>query len=69
MNAIHAGNVDPDSAKWSVTQSMLEREIHKVKKAKAEEEEDWVSAGVIGGEIAFEGAGSSWAWAWRGDGV
>ena len=48
---------------------MLEREIHKVKKAKAEEEEDWVSAGVIGGEIAFEGAGSSWAWAWRGDGV
>jgi hypothetical protein len=36
VNAIHAGNVDPDSAKWSVTQSMLEHEIQKVKKAKAE---------------------------------
>jgi AAA+ superfamily predicted ATPase len=36
VNAIHAGSVDPDSAKWSVTQSMLERKIGKVKKAKAE---------------------------------
>jgi hypothetical protein len=28
--------VDSDSAKWVVTQAMLEREISKVKKAKAE---------------------------------
>lgn len=27
-------------------------------------EEDWVSGGVIKGETAFEGAGSSWSWAW-----
>ena len=27
VNAIHAGNVDPDPAKWSVAQSMLERKI------------------------------------------
>jgi hypothetical protein len=40
-----------DSAKWRVTQPMLEREIAKVKREKAEhsrgeggaEEEDWVS--------------------------
>ena len=36
VNAINAGSVDPDSAKWAVTQAMLEREIAKVKKAKAE---------------------------------
>ena len=36
INAIHAGSVDSDSAKWAVTQGMLEREIAKVKKAKAE---------------------------------
>lgn len=36
MNAIHAGSVDADTAKWLVTQEMLEREIAKVKKAKAE---------------------------------
>ncbi len=36
VNAIHAGSVDPDSAKWAVTQGMIEREIAKVKKAKAE---------------------------------
>jgi len=36
VNAIHAGSVDPDSAKWVVTQAMLEREIAKVKKAKAD---------------------------------
>jgi hypothetical protein len=30
------GSVDPDPAKWLVTQGMLEREIAKVKKAKAE---------------------------------
>lgn len=30
-----------------------------------EPQEDWVSAGLIGGEIAFEWAGSSWSWMWR----
>ena len=33
---IHAGSVDADPAKWKVTQEMLEREIAKVKRAKAE---------------------------------
>jgi SpoVK/Ycf46/Vps4 family AAA+-type ATPase len=36
VNAIYAGSVDSDPAKWAVTQGMLEREIGKVKKAKAE---------------------------------
>jgi uncharacterized protein YdaU (DUF1376 family) len=36
LNAIHAGSTDADSEKWHVTQKMLEREIAKVKKAKAE---------------------------------
>ncbi len=36
VNAIHAGSADADPAKWQVTQEMLEREIAKVKKAKAE---------------------------------
>jgi SpoVK/Ycf46/Vps4 family AAA+-type ATPase len=36
VNAIHAGSTDVDSAKWAVKQGMLEREIAKVKKAKAE---------------------------------
>ena len=36
VNAIYAGSSDPDPAKWAVTQGMLEREIGKVKKAKAE---------------------------------
>jgi len=36
VNAIHAGSTDDDSAKWKVTQGMLEREIAKVKKAKSE---------------------------------
>jgi hypothetical protein len=36
VNAIHAGSVDMDPAKWAVTQAMLEWEIAKVKKAKAE---------------------------------
>ena len=36
VNAIHAGSVDADPAKWQVTQVMLEREIAKVRKAKAE---------------------------------
>jgi hypothetical protein len=36
INAIYAGSVDADPAKWAVTQGMLEREIAKVKKAKAE---------------------------------
>jgi hypothetical protein len=36
VNAIHAGSVDPNPERWMVTQEMLEREIAKVKKAKAE---------------------------------
>ena len=36
VNAIHAGSVDADPAKWKVTQGMLEEEIAKVRKAKAE---------------------------------
>jgi ATP-dependent 26S proteasome regulatory subunit len=31
LNAIHAGSVHPDPAKWRVTQGMLEREIGKVR--------------------------------------
>ena len=37
VNAIHAGSVNVDPAKWQVTQAMLEREIAKVKKAKVEQ--------------------------------
>ena len=36
VNVIHAGSVDADPAKWKVTQELLEREIRKVRKAKAE---------------------------------
>jgi hypothetical protein len=36
VNAIHAGSTDADPAKWQVRQGMLEREIAKVRKAKAE---------------------------------
>ena len=36
VNAIHAGSVDPNPERWMVTQEMLEREIRKAKKAKAE---------------------------------
>ena len=36
VNAIHAGSVDADPERWIVTQEMLEREIAKVRKAKAE---------------------------------
>jgi SpoVK/Ycf46/Vps4 family AAA+-type ATPase len=36
VNAIYAGSVDPDPARWAVTQGMLEREIAKARKAKAE---------------------------------
>ena len=36
VNAIHAGSTDADPAKWQVTQGMLQREIAKVRKAKAE---------------------------------
>jgi hypothetical protein len=36
VNAIYAGSTDDDRAKWSVTQEMMEREIAKVRKAKAE---------------------------------
>ena len=40
VNAIHAGSVAADLAKWKVTQGWLEREIRKVKKAKAEHSGD-----------------------------
>jgi hypothetical protein len=36
VNAIHAGSVDPNPERWMVTQEMLEKEIAKVRKAKAE---------------------------------
>jgi hypothetical protein len=36
INAIYAGSVDPDPAKWAVTQAMLEREIRKVRKERLE---------------------------------
>ena len=36
VNAIHAGSTDPNPERWMVTQGMLEREIAKTKKAKAE---------------------------------
>jgi hypothetical protein len=36
VNAIYAGSVDADPAKWAVTHGMLEREIKKVRQAKAE---------------------------------
>jgi SpoVK/Ycf46/Vps4 family AAA+-type ATPase len=36
VNAIHAGSVDPNPERWGVTQELLEREIAKVRKAKAE---------------------------------
>jgi SpoVK/Ycf46/Vps4 family AAA+-type ATPase len=36
VNAIHAGSVDPNPERWMLTQGILEREIVKAKKAKAE---------------------------------
>jgi len=36
LNAIHAGSVDADPAKWRITQGMLQREIEKVRAAKEE---------------------------------
>jgi SpoVK/Ycf46/Vps4 family AAA+-type ATPase len=36
VNAIHAGSLDSDSERWMVTQGMIEAEIAKVKKEKAE---------------------------------
>lgn len=37
VNPIYAGSVDADSAKWVVTQGLLEREIAKVTMAKMED--------------------------------
>jgi hypothetical protein len=49
VNAIHAGSTDANPARWSVTQGMLEREIAKVRKAKAEHSgENGKSRRVIG---------------------
>ena len=36
VNAVHAGSTAADLAKWRVTQELLEREIRKVRQAKAE---------------------------------
>ena len=36
LNAIYAGSTDPDQDGWCVTQRIIEVEIKKVKKAKAE---------------------------------
>ncbi len=36
INAIYAGSTAPNPDQWKVTQEMLEREIAKAKKAKAE---------------------------------
>ena len=36
VNAIHTGSTDADPAKWRVTQAILEKEIRKVKRARAE---------------------------------
>ncbi len=36
VNAIHAGSTDPNPERWVVTQEMLEKEIGKVKRARAE---------------------------------
>ena len=54
LNAIHAGSVDADTAKWRITQGMLELEIGKARAAK---EEHWVTvnwnsprSSVIGGQ-------------------
>lgn len=36
IKAIHVGSADADPAKWRVTQEMMEKNIGKVKKTKAE---------------------------------
>lgn len=36
LNAIHAGSTDPNPERWRVTQEILEKQIAKVKRAKAE---------------------------------
>ena len=36
LNAIYAGSVDPNPERWVVTQAMIEAEIAKARKAKAE---------------------------------
>jgi SpoVK/Ycf46/Vps4 family AAA+-type ATPase len=36
LNAIHAGSVDADAAKWRVSQEMIEREIEKARVAREE---------------------------------
>jgi hypothetical protein len=54
VNAIHAGSTDADPAKWKVTQEMLEREIAKAKKAKAEHSGE--KAGQKRRRIGFQGS-------------
>jgi hypothetical protein len=43
LNAIYAGSTDPNPERWAVTQAMVEAEIAKARKAKAE---DWLFCGV-----------------------
>jgi ATP-dependent 26S proteasome regulatory subunit len=50
LNAIHAGSVDVDPARWMVTQEMLEREIGK---ARAAREEHWRKAKMEKRVIGF----------------
>jgi hypothetical protein len=47
-NAIHAGSTDANPERWEVTQAMLEREITKAKKAKAEHSGGSVRSGAGG---------------------
>lgn len=46
VNVVHAGSADADSAKWRVTQAMLEREIEKARKVKAEHSGEKGNGGV-----------------------
>jgi hypothetical protein len=77
VNAIYAGSVDVDPAKWMVTQGDAgagdcEREEGEGGALGGDEmakTEDWVSAGVIARNIAFEVAGAIWPSTWSGVGV
>ena len=54
MNAIHAGSTDSNPERWKVTHGMLEREIAKAKKAKAEHSGEKV--GQKRRRIGFQGS-------------
>jgi hypothetical protein len=71
VNAIHAGSTVAGDAGDAAAGDCEgeEGEGRALGGEEQEPEEDWVSAELIGGEIAFEGAGSSWPWMWSGGGV